>query len=1813
MASLENRKALGKFYKPYLSDEEDDSSQSEYESDSSSGSSAPPPPKQRNTMGGSGAAPLAEVSGDQKPPDPGSMGSAFKFNQTKTAFIGGKNSTTIMINSSDRDTNIFPQPTHFTIRLPRTYRNVVALNVTQIKLLSSFYYFAAAKNNTSVRILEYNRTRTVGGVDISNAIDIYLRDGTYDSGSLVTELNNQLNRTPLYSLISRSDFISQFITTGNYSLLFNDPGDTTYNQITGIFEQLASKADIVARYFNTTGNLGVQYYSSAQTAVAYYYPMLKDMTIKRTPVTETPVVSPFAENCTQFVVNNTKTYASLDYKLTDSAVQGYLAGTNYYDKIVYSFQGLDDPYISLLCNDTGNQAIMDTYKADNTWNGYLVNKYTCSYDSTVGRLTVYSNQLNTSLVTTLSTQYQNILVKTLIGYGIQPADVPAMQTLAENYNGVISDMYNFLQKGFTNYFGVNYGIYAPIFYTNLSNELNLSDASGRYGWNLSYTGLPQANNSSVSYPDASGYWDRVTFNTSTGQFIDGDLYYPTIFGDLQRYTYTTPCNVDVSGFIIMEGATEESLGFQDISFNVMPTAYSKVLFRARCRQTIFIETIPPFMDEIPVAPKLAENYYLDPVNTPFLYGSASDSNILLDPQAADFFLYDISQNMLDGPMYMRTDTTSGQMYLKFVRDIKPIRNLTQIPPPGDIGIYTFRPHVFFQIRHAGYAVPRDMSHASTKFLSDIYIEREDSQLFGADFDFYWYRDRAAYMADVKNALTNDYWTNPKHYFIHQSISADISSALVTTYFNSDEISYGMILARGTLFPQQSFRIFVLRHNPYGQYTYPALSDYRRMPINTERIATKSTPLTNFPTPLPTLFNSSGFRNSYDLNGISNNLLDNFILTTDFSHYDPYSFTNNTAITRTPLRYVFQFKTPAIGPPGGVSAWSQYFFSASKNQIFDTSGGSVYYNNATAATEIANSVLPFKGISNEYVFVNWFRAGSNTNLYNPAYSPTLVPETLVAPFPVNGSPFTVFSPIKYSTSYPNQNLYGDTPFVLCRNTFATNSDISFNNMAGLLPPSGQIYLGPDTTAGGRNFTRIMGIPFTPPMGRYVTPTQVVLKFGYIQPTYNALNSTLYGRSSKLFLKTATAFKYQSYASSPVATSNLSSDLSIWDDKYYQNRQNLVLGIFRSKDIDGLPISSLDISNALCTLTLKKVCQVCQFSSTSEVNVNFSRTRSPEWGTYYIYETATIGSSIWMPYKQAYTGGADVTTQWAAVKTNADITNTIYTSNNSETSDSRSYFADVSNNSLCFVPFYPVLNPGLTGYGPVTSTKWAVGSFTGLTYTKRPYIPTKSNEALAENPYIMYNDGVAYNSVCVEEVGGPGLAMGDNSTYLGSTGPLCWGTTSDGFIMSPNYRKNKPFCPTFFNCRVNIKMADGRYNPMTDLTKFGGTEQALQCFSDTQMYVYDLVNKPGSDFNDISGSWGCEKATNFKRYDDDSGFNNLSYIPSIDISKNSTIAINVRGYVPTVKYLSGLRIAGKNWLDFGRISLYKLMTEIKDLSDANVYILPDGRINNEQWRIDNYYTHDYTRALIHFNNNYKGTFLMGKGITNPDYPGIKIVSAGFVDYMNQFIYYNTYIKDLVANITAAQASALAAVQQYIVTNYAGVLPPVVLQRNRYTEPLLFSVQFNSALVAPYTTAFDQWGLGWNLGFAKIDTGFNTRHVANTFIRIVDDYIYLKLNEDLNINNIDISTKEDLSQSRDTFGQSKRYYGKLLLNSFGSFAQTFIQSAKAFTIPVGRLDKLTFQLVDAYNRPLSNNDCEYNVVLQVDEMIDVIDTASIVVKGT
>jgi hypothetical protein len=99
---------------------------------------------------------------------------------------------------------------------------------------------------------------------------------------------------------------------------------------------------------------------------------------------------------------------------------------------------------------------------------------------------------------------------------------------------------------------------------------------------------------------------------------------------------------------------------------------------------------------------------------------------------------------------------------------------------------------------------------------------------------------------------------------------------------------------------------------------------------------------------------------------------------------------------------------------------------------------------------------------------------------------------------------------------------------------------------------------------------------------------------------------------------------------------------------------------------------------------------------------------------------------------------------------------------------------------------------------------------------------------------------------------------------------------------------------------------------------------------------------------------------------------------------------------------------------------------------------------------------------------------------------------------------------------------------------------------------------------------------------------------------------------MNTIDISDKEKLNKNRDTFGKNKAYFGKLLLNSFGSFSQTFIQSNKGFVVPLAKLDKLAFSFFDGNNNQIFNTDCEFSLVVDIAESLDWLDPNSVIVKG-
>jgi hypothetical protein len=180
----------------------------------------------------------------------------------------------IMLDSTDRDRGVFPQPTSLTLRLPRVYSNVTNFQLVQIKLLSAFFYFRPDKHNTDISILELGRTvpDDYGNI-VPDIVTTYIRNGTYDINSLLAELNTELNITPVFYDFPNGfqDFAPRFAATGDFSIGFNFPGDTYYDSLLNQFIPNPTMGLIVSKYFQSQ-YAGQSSYTTDQIKIAYYYP-----------------------------------------------------------------------------------------------------------------------------------------------------------------------------------------------------------------------------------------------------------------------------------------------------------------------------------------------------------------------------------------------------------------------------------------------------------------------------------------------------------------------------------------------------------------------------------------------------------------------------------------------------------------------------------------------------------------------------------------------------------------------------------------------------------------------------------------------------------------------------------------------------------------------------------------------------------------------------------------------------------------------------------------------------------------------------------------------------------------------------------------------------------------------------------------------------------------------------------------------------------------------------------------------------------------------------------------------------------------------------------------------------------------------------------------------------------------------------------------------------------------------------------------------------------------------------------------------------
>jgi hypothetical protein len=1675
----------------------------------------------------------------------------------------------VVINSRDRDRTVYPDPTFFTLRLPRVYRNVKNINLTEISILNSFFNFTAANGNITIPLAEARRP-------VFSSITI--REGTYTSDTLVTELQSVLNLTPLFTNLSFSTFQTNFkVTSGDFTILFNIPNGQTFNYETNQYDVATTNSQIASEYFNLQETFGYLNFTNQQCLVAYFYPCIKQMILQYLLYNRTPgpggntisyintlpgsATSNYYSNATYTSSNLQFNYNFNYYGTLSPESSLYLDPRNY---LLFGFQGLNDRYTTSLVTDPTNQAILQAFHNSNTFLNYPVNEYTCIYNSQSGRFQITAPNINPSISTDLQNQYNTLLNAAAYQYGYQGVD-DLQSNLSTNtlLKQVGLGFYNFIHKQLTDQFGINFGTYTTNFFLNTANEVDLYNTKDKVGWIIDSNNIPLTliSTSPTKLPDVPVYWPNLQFLQSTQTVGTSTVQFCSSIG-------LSP-NLDGDGYLQFSNASEHQIGYFDVPFSLEPTTYARLNFQSKIRQTIELLTIPRYTSNRTAAND--EIYFFDTVSTPFLFSSGIS---LVDPFTnPNFLMYSAQHVLFNTPDYMRFE---GTQWLHYVQEVAPI-TVPVSPAITDIKITPFQPYILFQINAADILVMPDAT-----FDIDIYVETQDGSPFPVPLTLSWYRDRSAFMADVQELYTGNYTQNPAYYFVNQ-VFEGTNSARITCKTLSGEASYLLVTipSPALLLPGNlPLRIFAVESDVFSiaSITPAQRLDYRKLPYTSTATDSSIPSDPEFQDPLTSIFSTAidFFQLGYDGSTISNNLLDWVIQGTNGTYYDPNSIEQFSTATYNGLRYIFKDPSAASATPSPpTTSWNLFFPAGTSNTILDLYTQSSY-TTSNYVSSVSTGFTLASGTSNAFTLMNWF------------------------------------NPIKAKESFWNPMPGGNSNYLITGGVGIFQACINV--------PSSQLVTDMSTNTAVHDSNGIAGVSFFLPPGEVVSLQEVVLKFGYTSPTFtNGSISTACTRSGLYAnpftaggtARTTSLAVANSFYSSQSCDPTTASEFDSWDDWYLPNRQNLRVGVYPTAQISSIATNALLIEDAIGTLSLSKVTQVNNYTYTTTA----VRRRQPEWGTYYTYQYSASDRVLWSPSTTTMYGSADnwtstiVTADLAPVYSTAAVSSIGYfkteaTINNynglernyglapSVGNSSGSSWVDDIPNSYTLVPF--VWNAA-TG-------AWIVGSWYGLTFTTVPQLPPPSTLGAAP--------------------------------YYGPPGVMGWTTVASGSstFMTLASTGSTAFQPVYWNAKVSFNQLNNGYEPQNDLSAFGGMDGISGEFQDTRMFFYQNLST-GQDLADIYDPvtsnyiYGAERADNYTARNDNGGYNFLSFLPNLTVrsslqGSSCEYALHVRGQVPTVQFTTGVRVMGKNVTDFGTLQLNELMSEISSLS-GYVPIGPSAAysfvtsttavINQSTYSYTNLlnanssirggqFSFDYADALITFDRQFSvGTATFGINAA-AGYPGMSFQFYNFSTALSSYSGFYTNNFSGYSTIIGIYAQVDQELKAYISTAYNGILPEQYISRIRYTDPIAFSLPFSTYLQTPYNTMVDQWGLGWNLGFAKRDTAGGVSQTSDTFIRIVADYLYLRLNESYNMNGISTTEPEDLSLTRDAMGQNQKYFAKIVLNDFGSISRTAVQMPKDFNPAINKFDTFSFELVDKTGARVVNLDCESDLTLQiVEERVD------------
>jgi hypothetical protein len=886
---------------------------------------------------------------DPPPPD---LSGEDTYGRTRFTTADGNVTNLVMIDSRYRDRQAYPQPTLLTLRLPRIYKNVTNITLSDVKLLTSFYFFRLSKANTDITVYEKDRTTfTYEGTLQSTIVKRYITEGSYNIDSLLSEIQLQLNYTPLFFdyINGFDDFVDLFRASGDYSLNFNKPGDFFYDNITNLWIPNPTIERITTQFWNTR-YAGLTSYTKDQLLLAYYYPVLNEYL--------------FDED-----------YLAKNKDLVLTAGIGTYPGVNTTEEVrqhvLYNFLGitpLPDPVALAVIN--ANIPTLEKYRLEHTFRYWLINKYIVNRDTRSQNVYITSPSLNTSLVNLLNSQAALYLVRALQIYGLTSKQYASIQAIVDRTLAVLQTMYSFEQTRFLNYFAVPWSQYTLPYYADLNNTFLVQNGIGAVG-------IPSNDSQAISSgiiqidtdilkslsTEPPYYWPNLK-NTSNGGSLASTIYLENLSSATETYNaiYSMDlCNFSPYNTIVESPQDYLYSEYLTKSANVVcpieSAKYTVFKFRSPVRQTLQVETLPrPTFYRLPLYNQsnydatinayYDKNYTFSFTPTTPYTPNATKYTIAFDNLA--------SSNLIQIPGWSATNSSNTDPDYSYGRLLS--NSVGYYPSSLSLDVTTYNRALYASFTSPEYITPSPSSNytytmnLSVQFYSDLF---NTSNLVSTNttYRMFLYHDRAGFQADVLSNRNE----NPLFYKYSTIIGATESNATIqfTSYpeqeyyviLRPDSSNFGAVYPRITPYFDSTFTVtpqslsvvglnpatdilssnFSTLVNTNFNYAQVYDSNWIRLPINSNLWGSNPSG-----SPINQDIVISNVPIGYDTNGISTDYTDYipYIMNSDLFSFDPsinlavdpithYQFQSNSPYNSTTQTFLYAGGLNYIFEPGLV--------------------------------------------------------------------------------------------------------------------------------------------------------------------------------------------------------------------------------------------------------------------------------------------------------------------------------------------------------------------------------------------------------------------------------------------------------------------------------------------------------------------------------------------------------------------------------------------------------------------------------------------------------------------------------------------------------------------------------------------------------------------------------------------------------------------------------------------------------------------------------------------------------------------------------